>query len=494
MPSGAVVFNERWARMLEYEPGEIEPHVSSWEQLVHEDDRAAVTRALEDHLAGRTPYYECEQRLRTRSGGWKWILDRGQVIERDEQGRPLRAVGVHQDIGGRKLAEQKYVRQERLAAVGQLSAGVAHDFNNLLTGILGNAELLAESTALAPALREHVTAIDEAGRRAAGLVRQILDFGQRTVRRPQLIDLATLLTGSLAFLRSSLPENIEVEAHVADGDFRIVGDEMQLQQVITNLAVNARHAMPRGGRLRLGLSAGSQDAGAACALSGAPIPDGWIRLEVADTGDGIAPEVLPRIFEPFFTTRPVGEGSGLGLSQVAGIVGQHGGRLTVRSRAGGGTSFAVHLPPEATGQVGSAPPAPGPRRGGGETILLVEDEPGVRRAVTMMLEHLGYRVLATASGAEAVAAFAAAGPDVALVISDMVMPDMTGAALFDQLRASDPGLGMAIMSGYPLHEEGPALLERGLLAWIQKPLSLDALADLLGRTLGARAPRGDRSR
>ncbi len=489
IPSGAVVFNERWARMLEYEPSEIEPHVSSWEKLVHEDDAAAVRRVLEDHLAGRSTYYECEQRLRTRAGTWKWILDRGKVIERDEQGRPVRAVGIHQDISERKDAEQKYIRQERLAAVGQLSAGIAHDFNNLLTGILGNTELLAESPALTPADREHVQAVDAAGRRAAALVRQILDFGQRTVRRPQTIDLAALLTESLAFLKSSIPENVGVELRVEDGDFRVVGDAMQLQQVVTNLAVNARQAMPKGGQLTIGLSIGPAEAGAACLVSGASIRDGWIRLEVADTGEGIAPDVLSRIFEPFFTTRPVGEGSGLGLSQVAGIVAQHGGHLTVRGRAGGGTAVTVHLPPDTAGQVAPPEPAPGPRRGCGEGILLVEDNAGVRRAVAMMLEHLGYRVLATGSGAEALAAFDAGGRDIALVISDMVMPDLSGADLFDELRARDPRLRMAIMSGYPLHDEGPALLERGLLAWVQKPLSLAALSDLLGRALDGSGSR-----
>lgn len=487
VPSGAVVVNEHWARMLGYDPGEIAPHVSSWENLLHPDDVDAVKLVLNDHLEGRTPFYECEQRLRTRSGAWKWILDRGKVIERDDQGRPVRALGIHQDISERKLAEEKFVRQERLAAVGQLAAGIAHDFNNLLTSVLGNAELMAQSPGLARAEREQVRAISESGRRAAHLVRQILDFSQKAVRRPQAINLATLVGECLSFLRSSLGENIRIEWRAEGAGFHVAGDASQLQQVITNLAVNARHAMPRGGSLRVRLSSAPGGSRAVCAVCGTSIDGDWIRLEVTDTGEGIAPDILPRIFEPFFTTRSVGEGSGLGLSQVSGIVAQHGGHITVESRLGEGTTFAVYLPRAAAGEPAALNPGAGLCRGRGETILLVEDEPGVRIAVQKLLEHLGYRVLTTSNGAEAVVAFGAAAPNISLVLSDMVMPDMDGAALFDRLRAMDPDLKMAIMSGYPLHEDGPALLKRGLLAWVQKPLTLASLSGVLGDALGTGA-------
>ena len=606
------VFDDRFAEMLGYRRGELEGSLDTWSSRVHPDDYPNVERALEAHLAGRTPAYRTEHRLRAKDGSWVWILDAGRVIARDPEGRPLRAVGVHLDITARKDAERERqealerfralidnlhsgvlvlsadlrivqanetfcamlgleaparlagtnawdsaaivagqfvdpgafldqvkrtmdegriqagaelalkdgriierdyvpiqlhdrlvghlvlmrdvtrrkrleresVRQERLAAVGQLAAGIAHDFNNILCSVMGFTELLQTTPDMPAHAQAHLGRIAKSSRRAATLVRQILDFSQRTVRNVQRVDFAECLAETAAFLQASLPEKVRIATSVAPDVYLLDAEPAQLQQMITNLAINARDAMPGGGELRLELSRGpADDPDALCDLCGQPVTGTWLRLDVADTGTGIPAEVLPRIFEPFYTTKKVGEGTGLGLPQAVGIAAQHGGHILVTSAPGRGSVFTILLPPAAT-------PAPAPAaersllaRGRGQGILLAEDEPSVREALGAMLRHLDYRVTPAASGAEALALFARAGARFDLVLTDVVMPDLDGEALCERLAALDPAVRIVAMSGYPLGARSEALLERGVLAWVQKPISIDQLASVVAEAL-----------
>ncbi len=497
--TGAVVFNERWAEMLGYSLAEIEPHVSAWKKLMHPDDVGMVEEALNAHLSGETPIYQIEHRLRAKTGEWKWILGTGKVLEWDEEGRPRRAAGTHQDISARKQAEEalqetlaeleqtqaQMVQQERLSAVGQLAAGVAHDFNNILTSILGFAELLQLSPDMPEAARADLRKIINSSQRAARLIRQLLDFSRKSIRQPEQLDLIPFLNESIKFFQWAIPENIRFSLEIEPGEYLVEADPTQLQQMITNLVINARDAMPAGGELRLKMTRVEGKGEAICAECNQAIEGDWVALMVTDTGKGIPAEVLPRIFEPFFTTKEVGQGSGLGLAQVLGIVQQQAGHVTVASQAEEGAIFTVYLPPLGPRQHNAKPAKPTPlQQGQGETILLVEDDSTVLAVIQTMLQHLGYQVLTATNGREALAVYEEHQAAIALVLSDIVMPDMEGDTLFNLLKAQNDGIKMALMSGYPLDQEGAKLLELGVVEWLQKPLSLNELAQVISQNSG----------
>jgi len=785
IPTGEVVFNARWAEMLGYTLAEIEPNVSSWEKLLHPDDKPGVMAVLTDHLAGRTPVYQTEHRLRAKSGEWVWVLDSGMIFARDAQGNPLRAAGIHQDITQRKEAEWllrlqrnltlalsatsniieafqqvlttafqiegidcgggylidertgalnlvahqglppqfiestayypadapqtrlvmagrpiyghhnaiklnnkpdeelralavipmlhdgrviaalnlashthdvisanacaaieviasqiggviariraetaqqesrqnlqalfdtvedflfildangniiktnpvvqqrlgysaeelaamnvlevhppnrreeagtivaamlagelafcpvplitktgqlipvetkvvrgqwngqpslfglsrditerqqaeqalrhshrqleaaltelketqgKMIQQERLAAVGQLAAGIAHHFNNILTSILGFTELLQLSSGTSQAMQAKLQKINASSQRAAHLVRQITDFSRKTIRRTQQVDLLTFTTENIRFLETTLPENIQINLSFEPGNYLVEADPDQLQEIITNLAINARNAMPNGGKLHIGLSWFKGRGNQYCAACNQLIKGEWLQLKVTDTGSGIAAEVLPRIFEPFFTTREIGEGTGLGLSQVVGIVEQHQGHIRVESRVGQGTTFTIYLPPllpaEEIAELGQL------TRGHGEIILVIEDEPSVLEITTAMLESLDYRVFPASTGEKAITLFEDFRDKIALVLSDMMMPDMDGEVLFNRFKAKAPRLKMVMMSGYPPEERGARLLEQGVMGWCQKPMTIGQLAQVVSAALSTEA-------
>jgi two-component system, cell cycle sensor histidine kinase and response regulator CckA len=484
VPTGAIVINDRWAEMLGYHREDVEPHLSSWEKLVHPDDAALVLASLTDYLEGGASFYQAEYRMLAKSGEWKWIYDTGKIMSRDKSGRPLRAVGIHLDITQRKYLLELAVQQERLAAVGQLSAGIAHDFNNTLTSILGFTELLYDSCEIPESARKYLEIIISSGQRAATLIRQMLDFSRKSIRSPKLLDLALLLKEVVKFLQRAIPETITVRLEIAPGDYLVQADPAQIQQIVTNLALNARDAMPSGGDLLVVLSRVELTGEERCATCDQPIVGGWASLTITDTGSGISPTILPKIFEPFFTTKEVGKGSGLGLSQVHGIVKQHDGHLNVQSQPGQGTTFTIYFPlllsgkePVETGEVTAVP------RGQGETILVVEDELTVLAVINKMLRELGYQVLAASDGYAALKIFAEHHQNIALVLSDMVMPHMDGAALYAALKTQCPEVKVILMSAYSLQDRGIQLLEDGDVDWLQKPPSLQALSRIIDKAL-----------
>jgi len=400
---------------------------------------------------------------------------------------------VGDEIGGwvllcREVTEERAVQEriqqhERLAAVGQLAAGIAHDFNNLLQGIIGFSDLLQRRPNQDDTTRKGLTMINTQGQRAAKLIRQILDFSRRSVVDRHPFDLLSLTKETSKLLERTLPESISISME-SDGDsFKVNADVAQIQQAITNLAVNARDAMPDGGTLRFALSrlvADNDDS--------LPLPEmetgQWVSLTVSDSGTGMPEEILPHIFEPFFTTKEIGQGSGLGLAQVYGIVRQHDGYIETASRVGQGTTFTIYLPEWVDAEVADTSPAQADlSSGGGELILLVDDNAAVREVGEAMLENLGYRVVTAYNGQEALALFEERRNEVALVISDMVMPAMGGSLLTQRLREINPETRVILMSGYPLGEAGRRPLDHGAVAWIQKPLSLEKLAETVEQAL-----------
>jgi PAS domain S-box-containing protein len=598
-----------------------------------------VEAALAEHLAGHTAVYETEHRLRHRDGHWVWVLDRGQVLERDEAGRPRRVCGTHLDITARKQAERERLRsQERfrslmehttegfylyeprepipvdlpvaeqirrlyqglivecndaqarmygheraedvvglslaalhggddnpenlaflrtwieagyrlegalseetdrdgetvwfsnnvlgivadghlvrvwgtqidmtevkraeaerehlqkqlaqsqkMEAVGRLAGGVAHDFNNMLTVILGNVQLALEEPGIPDALRTSLREVDAAAQRSADLTRQLLAFARKQTVVPQVLDLNETVEGMLKMLRRLIGEDIDLAWMPAPrlGSVRI--DPSQIDQILANLCVNARDAIRDVGRVTIETENVTFDA-AYCADHPGFRPGDYVQLSVGDDGCGMDAATRDSVFEPFFTTKPSGEGTGLGLSTVYGIVKQNEGFINVYSEPGQGTVFRIYLPRHAAPTAEPAPAAAAPVPTGDETVLMVEDEPAILALGQAMLGSLGYRVVTASSPQEAVARAAEASGAVDLLITDVVLPGMNGRELAMSLGEQHPGLRTLFMSGYTANVIAHhGVLEEGV-AFIQKPFSRLELARKVRACLDAPAP------
>ncbi len=390
------------------------------------------------------------------------------------EGKRLRVVAVR-DISERKRLEEQLREAQKMEALGRLAGGVAHDFNNLLTVIGGNAQWLAGSLAEQDPRRPAVTEILEATNRAAALARRLLAFGRRQIIQPRVINLNDLVQDMRVLLRRVVGEHIELSFSLSPELGNVKADPGQIEQVILNLAVNARDAMPEGGRLTLATANVEWEEEAA--EPGAETCRGrCVLLAVEDTGCGMDEATRQRIFEPFFTTKPLGRGAGLGLATVHGIVRQHGGVVRVASAPGQGTTFRIYLPRvDEPVCLRSETPAAG-LPGGLETILLVEDEAGVRRLVRRSLEQLGYRVLEAGEPLEALALSERTAGPIDLLVTDVVMPQMSGRQLAERVQAQRPGTKVLFLSGYddePIARAG--VLEPGL-QFLAKPFTLEALA------------------
>ncbi len=399
---------------------------------------------------------------------------------KDENGVITHYVAVKEDITDRKRMEEERSRQERLAVVGQLAAGIAHDFNNILAVITLYTQMMERTSQLSPQDRERVRIISQQAWHASHLVEQILDFGRRGILRRQTLDLLPLIKEQITLLNRTLPENIIIDLEHAAGEFVIHADSTRMQQILTNFAVNARDAMPGGGHLRIKLDPITIEPDQPT-LHPNLTPGLWVKLTVSDTGTGIPAHVLPRIFDPFFTTKEPGKGSGLGLSQVHGIVGQHGGTIEVASLPGQGTTFTIYLPgiKPASADTSLSQKESDQPNGQNQLALVVEDEEVLRHAIVAILETWDYRVIEAENGAEALDLLAAQTEQAALVISDVVMPNMGGIALLRALREQGETMPIILMSGHPKEDNEAMLKALGLGAWLTKPLNLPALAQAI---------------
>jgi PAS domain S-box-containing protein len=383
--------------------------------------------------------------------------------------------GIARDLTERRRLEEQLRQAQKMEAVGRLAGGIAHDFNNLLMAVTGYSELLLERLAHDDSLRRTAEEIRNAAARAAGLTRQLLTFSRKQVLRPAVIDLNVVVAELESMLRRLIGEDVVFSTVLAPGAAQVKADRGQIEQVIVNLVVNARDAMPGGGRLVVAIRRVSIALPESDGYPGLP-PGEYVVVEVQDTGVGMSDEIQSHLFEPFFTTKDPGKGTGLGLSTAYGIVAQSGGRIIVQSAEGVGSSFRVLLPAEQ----GAVPKAPG-RRGfgalprGSETVLLVEDEQGVRELIRDFLLRCGYTVLEAADPIDAIALFDAHGDTLHLLITDVVMPRMNGRELAERLLARRPGLVVLYMSGYTDDQ----VLAHGVAhgaGFLQKPFTPDVLA------------------
>ena len=397
---------------------------------------------------------------------------------------PAMWVLVLRDVTEELSRQQQLERQERMAAIGQLAAGIAHDFNNLMSIIILNAQLVDQTPAILPYIQERVRIIEQQGQRAAQMIRQILDFSRRTAIERQPLNLAPLLREQVKLLTRTLPEHIQVTYTIAPGEWYVLADPTRIEQLLMNLAVNARDAMPEGGRLEFVLDNIDLLTPAEAPVAGMGIGS-WVRLAVCDSGAGIAPEHLPHIFEPFFTTKPQDIGTGLGLAQVHGIVGQHDGQITVASQLGRGTVFTIYLPALTMVTPNLAPlAAPAPvLNGHGELILVAEDEPALRNTLVDLLRRWGYRVYAVANGCDAITFIDAHQEEINLILSDVVMPEMSGLTLFKTLHQRQLDIPIILMTGHLQGDDLENLRQFGLRGWLAKPPSIDQLARTIAEVL-----------
>jgi PAS domain S-box-containing protein len=399
-----------------------------------------------------------------------------------ENGRPVGVQGIARDITERKKAaealstsQEQLQQSQKLEAIGQLAGGVAHDFNNLLTAIIGYSDLSLPLLGTNDPIRRNLVEIKKAADRAASLTRQLLAFSRKQILDPKVLDLNLVVKDMSKMLRRLIGEDIELVTVLQNDLGRVKADPGQVEQIVMNLIVNARDAMPNGGKITIETANVRLDEG--YRVNHAQVETGdYVMLAVTDTGHGIYEETQSHIFEPFFTTKPAGKGTGLGLSTVYGIVKQSGGYIWVYSEVGHGASFKIYLRRIDDQPLSEKPTPLQNEHGGHETVLLVEDEPVVREMVCEILQSKGYRVLSAGSGEEALRLWQTHRSDVDLLLTDLIMPGMSGRVLGELLLHVRPDLAVVYMSGYT----DDAIVRHGLLAegleFIQKPFTPTGLA------------------
>lgn len=485
--TGENYLSPRWKELLGFGEGELPDRVETFFERLHPEDEPRVRAALAVHLEGNGPY-DVELRLRAKSGDYHWFRVRGQC-ERDAAGRPVRMAGAIQDIGPRREMEEQLRQAQKLEMIGRLAGGVAHDFNNILTAMRLNLELLREHPGLPGDALPQLQELESMTQRAARMTAQLLLFARRHVMTPERVELRAALASVGSLLRRLLGEHITLRTPEAGEPLWVQADAGMLDQVILNLCVNARDAMPGGGILTLAARAVEIEAIAAQVQMEAR-PGRFVCLEVSDTGCGMSAEVLAHAFEPFFTTKGVGKGTGLGLASVHGIMHQHQGWVNVESVEGRGSTFRLYFPateapaaPPALARVGG--PVPVRREPARSvTILLVEDEEGVRAVAAALLRRMGHTVHEAGNHREAAAVWAREGGRFDLLFTDMVMPEgLTGLELAVQLRVAKPELRVILTSGYS--EEiikGDASAGAGVV-FLAKPFEREQLAAALRECL-----------
>jgi two-component system, cell cycle sensor histidine kinase and response regulator CckA len=462
----------QWSEILEAQHG-LQPRtfgrtLQAFMERVHPEDRDAVFATMKAHQSGGN--FSIQHRTLWPDGTVRWLSGAGR-IEVGPQGEQLRGVGISLDVTERHMLEAQYQQAQKMEAVGRLASGVAHDFNNLLTVILGFAELITADVDVASQHSMDLDEVIKAARRATALTKQLLAFSRQQMLHATPLDVNGLITDMMGMLARLIGEDVQVALTLAPGLSPALVDRGQLEQVVMNLVVNARDAMPSGGSVAIETADVTLEPSFFHQTE--IVPGSYVMLAVTDTGGGMTKEVQRRLFEPFFTTKESGKGTGLGLSTTYGIVKQSRGYIWVYSEIGEGTTFKVYLP-RATAEIAPAVSSPVltvPAEHHWETVLLVEDEVGVRLLSKRILENAGYRVLEAENGDDAEKMFGHLAGSIDLLVTDVMMPVCGGPELFRRLQRHAPALRVLYMSGYT---EQSAVSNGGVdpdLPYVQKPFT-----------------------
>jgi two-component system, cell cycle sensor histidine kinase and response regulator CckA len=482
LDTGRVVWSESKSALFGIDLESFGGTTDAFFDLVHPEDRAPLRQEVAAALASGSKDLVTEFRTIWPDGSLHWVQERARIAY-DSTGRPLRALGVGLDVTDRKLLEAQFRQAQKMEAIGMLAGGVAHDFNNMLTVILGFSELLAEQIGPDKPVGRDLKEIVGAAQRAAALTRQLLAFSRKQVLVVTPLDLTKVVRDVESMLRRLLGEQITIKTELADDLDPVMADVTQLEQVLMNLSVNARDAMPRGGVLTLATRNITLDRSYAAAHPGANAGL-CAALSVTDTGTGMSPEVRDRIFEPFFTTKERGQGTGLGLAAVYGIVKQMNGYIEVESHPARGSKFTIYLP--RTGQavdtsiapVGTTSPV------GNETILLVEDESAVRAFAKIALQRFGYQVIEADTAEAALTILDNVTTTIHLLLTDIVLPGIDGHELAVRAARHRPHLPVLFMSGYTTRlTTVDGLLEAGVRL-LEKPFTAHTLLTKTRQLLG----------
>jgi two-component system, cell cycle sensor histidine kinase and response regulator CckA len=474
LASGALTWPQGLDSLLGYSSRASRQTIAFWQQQIHRDDRSRIAASVREAIKSKAEYWSGEYRFRHAKGHYLQLLERALLV-RDKNGRAVRFVGALMDVTARKQLRDQLSHSQKMEAFGQLAGGVAHDFNNFLTTILGYSDLLVTEIQGRGTGAKYLSEIRSAAGRAASLTRQLLTFSRRQALEPRVLEVNTLVHNLERSILRLLGENISVLCELMPEKKHIKVDPDQFTQIIINLAVNARDAMPAGGTLVLKTEVISTNG-----KSPPELPSGkYVRISVIDNGMGMSEEVKEHLFEPFFSTKDDRHGSGLGLATCYGIVGQSGGHITVESELAKGTAVHIYLPEVA------APPAATYRKrpklpSGNETILVVEDDISVRHVTVRTLRMLGYNVLEAFRADEAKRLIE--NTAINLVVSDIVLPDMSGCDFADWMRSNSPSTQILLTSGY-LPEMTTIGTPSSDLPFLSKPFDPQQLAETVRASL-----------
>jgi PAS domain S-box-containing protein len=484
--SDKVIRNERWAEMLGYTLEELESNANTWRNLVHPDDMPVVNQIAAEHEAGRTPFFQVEHRLRSKSGEWKWILNWGKVVERDKDGRPLRATGTHLDITERKQEEEKRLKLEaqiqqtqKFESLNLMAGSIAHNFNNLLMVMLGNLELALDSLPPLSPERKDIENAEKAAKHAAELSNLMLTYVGHRQMAMQELDISDIIKGMSEILELALSKKaiLKFKAELTPALFK--GDPAQIRQVVMNLVSNAAEAVgDNEGTIKL--TTGTMFCDRSCfplPFQNENLPEGdYVYLEVADTGCGMDQETQEKIFDPFFTTKF--QGRGLGMAVVLGILRAHRGTILLDSQPGEGTTIRILFPSlEASEKTESAAPGDKFKWKGKGTVLMIDDDTDVLLVGERMLKRLGFQVLTTPDAAEGIEIFKKLANNLDCVLINLSMPKIDGVELFHKLREIRTNIPIIICSGYTEDQVMNRFQENKPEGFIQKPYRIKQLED-----------------
>jgi PAS domain S-box-containing protein len=480
IPSGTVSYSPAWYKIL----GEtIENHFSCWGSRLHPDDKDSVLQSLRDHLEGKNENWSHEHRVKTESGKWKWVLGRGSVIARDTDEKPLRMVGTIIDIDERKNLEHQLVQAQKMEAIGTLAGGIAHDFNNILGSISGYTELSLLKNRSQECRENYLQNVLKACDRAKNLVNQILLFSRQREGEKKPVDVTLIVKEALKLLRASLPSTIKINLNVPVEAFLVIADPTHIHQIIMNLCTNAAHAMrDNGGVLEVTFSRFLSSGKTQLINPGFKIGP-YMHMQVTDTGHGIDPSILDKIFDPFFTTKKQGEGTGLGLSVVYGIIKSYDGIINVESKLGRGSTFDIYLPCVDVENHQAEKERTDVCLKGSERILVIDDEEDLVTVMEKYLSSLGYQVTTSISSPEALEIFRDRPHRFDLVITDMTMPQMTGLKLSQEIHATRPDIPIILNTGYEVSISEAEAKINGIREFVMKPIRFNEFSVIIRNVL-----------